>query len=121
MSVALTREQMARIRVNRNDRVLSAVRSGESGWCPQANAEVLMPSNGVCAWCGTDHTFKSRLTNRQVETMRMLAHGKSRKQIAHELEVSETTVANDWRDIRHRLGARTTTQAVVMLVREGSV
>lgn len=121
MSVALTREQMNRIRTLRNKPLLEAVRNDGPQWCAVAAAEVHMPENGVCLWCWTDHTHRSKITNRQVESMRLLAHGGTRKQIAHQLNISETTVANDWRDVRKSLGARTTTQAVVMLVREGSV
>jgi DNA-binding CsgD family transcriptional regulator len=89
-------------------------------WCPVAKAEVFMPESGICLFCRTDHSFAARLTEREREGMRLLAHGRTRKEIARLIGVSETSVANDWRNIRQKLNAVTTTQAVVMLVREGS-
>jgi DNA-binding CsgD family transcriptional regulator len=91
-----------------------------SEWCPVAQALVYVDRPDNCAWCHTDHTLGSRITLRQLAGMQMLAQGKTRKVVAVELGVTETTVANDWRDVRMKLQARTTAHALAMLVREGS-
>src|SRR5919112_2023378 len=61
------------------------------------------------------------LTERELEVIRALARGKSDRQIAHTLGISEKTVNNHTSNIYRKLHIFDRTQAVIYAVREGII
>ena len=61
------------------------------------------------------------LTEREVEVLRLLAHGRSNKEIAHDLMISEKTVKSHVSNILAKLGVPSRTQAALYAVRVGLV
>lgn len=62
-----------------------------------------------------------RLTNREVEVLGFLARGRSNRDIANELFISENTVKNHVRNIFEKLELHTRTEAALYAVRENLV
>lgn len=62
-----------------------------------------------------------RLTERELEVIKALAHGKSNKEIAQTLGISEKTVRNHTSNIYKKLHIFDRTQAVIYAIREGLV
>jgi two-component system, NarL family, response regulator LiaR len=62
-----------------------------------------------------------KLTDREIEVLRMLAEGKSNKEIAASLFISETTVKTHVSNILLKLGVPSRTQAALYAVRIGLV
>ncbi len=58
----------------------------------------------------------ARLTRRELECLRLLAHGEQPKRIAYLLGLTTKTVEHYVTAARRKLGARTTTQAVAIAV-----
>jgi DNA-binding NarL/FixJ family response regulator len=61
------------------------------------------------------------LTDRELEVIKALAQGKSDRQIAHSLSISEKTVGNHTSNIYRKLHIFDRTQAVIYAVREGVI
>jgi DNA-binding NarL/FixJ family response regulator len=61
------------------------------------------------------------LTDRELEVIRALAQGKSDRQIAQSLDISEKTVGNHTSNIYRKLHIFDRTQAVIYAVREGVI
>ncbi len=62
-----------------------------------------------------------KLTEREIEVLRLLARGKANKEIAVELHISETTVKTHVSNILMKLGVLSRTQAALHAVRIGLV
>lgn len=62
-----------------------------------------------------------KLTEREVEVLRLVARGKANKEIAAELHISETTVKTHVSNILMKLGVPSRTQAALHAVRIGLV
>jgi NarL family two-component system response regulator LiaR len=62
-----------------------------------------------------------KLTDREVEVLRLVAEGKANKEIASELHISETTVKTHVSNILMKLGVPSRTQAALYAVRIGLV
>jgi DNA-binding NarL/FixJ family response regulator len=63
----------------------------------------------------------SHLSDREVEVLRLIACGLPNKQIAHALNIAESTVKNHVRNILSKLGAQDRTQAAMTAVQRGIV
>ena len=59
-----------------------------------------------------------RLTERELEVLRLVAQGKSNREIAGDLYISENTVKNHVRNILEKLHLHTRMEAVMYAVRE---
>jgi DNA-binding NarL/FixJ family response regulator len=94
-------------------KTIKAAGMGQVMLSPQAAArlmrEVKLPDSPVA------------LTNREVEVLRLLASGKSNKEIALELMVSETTIKTHVSSILLKLNLPSRTQAALYAIRIGLV
>ena len=63
----------------------------------------------------------ARLSAREVEIVRLLAHGRTAAEAARELVLSPHTVRTHIRNAKEKLGAHTTAELVAMAVRAGAV
>jgi DNA-binding NarL/FixJ family response regulator len=64
---------------------------------------------------------RNTLTQREMEVLRMIAQGKSNKEIAAELQLSANTVAVHRANIMDALGIHKTAELVVYAIRNGLV
>jgi DNA-binding NarL/FixJ family response regulator len=69
----------------------------------------------------SDAEITPRLTERELEVVRALARGKSNKEIAQSLGISEKTVRNHASNIYKKLHIFDRTQAVIYAIRRGLV
>jgi DNA-binding NarL/FixJ family response regulator len=65
--------------------------------------------------------FYDGLTNREIEILKLLAHGMANKQIAYRLKISEKTVRNHVSNTYEKLGIYDRSQAVLYAVKKGLV
>jgi DNA-binding NarL/FixJ family response regulator len=68
-----------------------------------------------------EHLADETLTVRELDVLRMVAHGKGNKIIASDLEIAENTVKNHIKNILIKLGADDRTGAVMTAVRRGYI
>jgi DNA-binding NarL/FixJ family response regulator len=61
-----------------------------------------------------DHRDFEDLSPKQLAALRLLAQGLERKQIAEQMGVGEETVKSHLSEVRRKLGARTSAQAVAI-------
>ncbi len=66
---------------------------------------------------GADHD----LTEREITVLRLVAEGKTNKEIANNLDLSEKTVKNHVRNIFHKLQVYDRTQAAISAIRKGII
>jgi DNA-binding NarL/FixJ family response regulator len=64
---------------------------------------------------------QSQLTEREVDVLRQVAEGKTNKEIANHLVISEKTVKNHIRNIFQKLGAYDRTQAAMEALKRGII
>jgi DNA-binding NarL/FixJ family response regulator len=78
--------------------------------------------DGVNAPADSAHAAASlRLTPRERQILQLVAEGKSRKEVAFTLEISEKTVAFHRNNLKHKLGLATTAQLTRYALDEGLV
>lgn len=70
---------------------------------------------------GRARTNESRLTEREQEVLRCLAHGMSTFGVARELSISPTTVRNHVQNLLQKLNVHTKLAAVALAYREGLI
>ena len=61
------------------------------------------------------------LTEREITVLRLVADGKTNKEIANALDLSEKTVKNHVRNIFHKLQVYDRTQAAILAIRKGLI
>lgn len=61
------------------------------------------------------------LTEREITVLRLVADGKTNKEIANSLDLSEKTVKNHVRNIFHKLQVYDRTQAAILAIRKGLI
>lgn len=94
-------------------RAIKAAAAGQVQLSPQASAYLLRSVQTTGA--------TEALTEREAEVLRLLAQGKSNKEIAQRLHVVEDTVKTHVRHILAKLGVQSRTQAVLCAMRLGLV
>lgn len=94
-------------------RAIKAAAAGQVQLSPQASAYLLrsVQTTGVA----------EALTEREADVLRLLAQGKSNKEIAQYLSIVEDTVKTHVRHILAKLGVQSRTQAVLCAMRLGLV
>jgi DNA-binding NarL/FixJ family response regulator len=68
---------------------------------------------------GGGDTAASALTSRETEVLRLLAEGRTNRQLARELYISEKTVSVHVSNILAKLGVRSRTEAAAVARRDG--
>jgi two-component system NarL family response regulator len=105
--------------------IISAIRSvfkGESLINPSVASKILAEFSLLAEGKGkkasrTEHD----LTEREITVLRLVADGKTNKEIANDLDLSEKTVKNHVRNIFHKLQVYDRTQAAILAIRKGLI
>lgn len=95
------------------DQIRAGVHQAEAGEMPIAPALIQRLVTQHAASHTTGQQQLQRLTEREKDVLRQIAHGRSNAEIAHELYVSEGTVKTHVAAILHKLSLRDRTQAAI--------
>jgi DNA-binding NarL/FixJ family response regulator len=68
-----------------------------------------------------EHSLQDALTKREIEVLKMVAHGTPNKVIASDLALAEPTVKSHLKKIFQKLGANDRTHAVTIAIRRGYI
>jgi DNA-binding CsgD family transcriptional regulator len=63
-----------------------------------------------------DHGLKEVLSKREVEVLRLIAEGRTSREIASNLHISKDTVSSHRKRICHKLGIHSTAQLILYAV-----
>jgi NarL family two-component system response regulator LiaR len=99
-------------------RAVRAAHAGEALLDPTVAARLVQTIAARPSPRGTD---SQRLTRREHEVLELIAHGRSNKRIALELDISEKTVKTHVGHLLAKLGVSDRTQAALLAVQEGLV
>lgn len=99
-------------------RAIRAVYAGDTIMAPDIAKKMLSTFEGIS---DRDTQITPSLTERELEVIKALAQGKSNKQIAQVLGISEKTVRNHASNIYKKLHIFDRTQAVIYAIRKGLV
>ena len=86
---------------------------------PAIARHVLEQFRDIASMGKTMETIAAPLTNRETEVLNHIANGKSNKQIAYVLKISEQTIKNHISAILRKLNANDRAHAVVLAIRHG--
>ena len=103
------------------DEVADAVRAvarGQALVTPSMATKLLGEFNVLSRRVDEQHGTRRRLTDREIEVLRLVAKGMSNKDIAAELVIAENTVKNHVRNILEKLQVRSRIEAAMYAVRE---
>jgi two-component system NarL family response regulator len=103
------------------DEVANAIRAvvrGQALVTPSMAAKLFSEFNVLSRRVDAQHGTTPRLTDREVEVLRLVAKGMSNKEIATELVIAENTVKNHVRNILEKLQMRSRMEAAMYAVRE---
>lgn len=94
------------------ERITDAVRAAArgEGWFSQAIAAQM------ATWVRTDSTDSTKLTERELDVLRLLVQGKSNPQIASELCITERTLRYHLGNIYAKLGVHSDREAIVWAI-----
>jgi DNA-binding NarL/FixJ family response regulator len=95
-----------------------AVARGQALVSPSMATNLLTEFNLLSRRVAEQHGDAPRLTDRELEVLRLVAKGMSNKEIAAELVIAENTVKNHVRNILEKLELRTRMEAAMFAVRE---
>ena len=98
-------------------RAIRIVHSGDAIMAREVAEKMLATFEGI----RSEADVAPRLTERELEVVKALARGKSNKEIAHALDISEKTVRNHASNIYKKLHIFDRTQAVIYAIRKGLV
>jgi DNA-binding NarL/FixJ family response regulator len=101
------------------DQLIAAIRAiamGSTLFQPAVTDRLLRAAGGVRS---TPDASRERLTEREVEVVRLMSGGYSNKEIAHALGTAEGTIKNHVSSILAKLGVRDRTRAVLKALETG--
>ena len=103
-------------------KAIRAVAQGESLIHPAVASKILTEFSLLASGKGRkpgrlDHD----LTDREITVLKLVAEGKTNKEIANDLDLSEKTVKNHVRNIFHKLHVYDRTQAAIHAIRRGII
>jgi DNA-binding NarL/FixJ family response regulator len=105
--------------------IISAIRSiskGESLIHPSVASKILAEFSLLSEGKGRKQGRTGHdLTEREITVLRLVADGKTNKEIANDLDLSEKTVKNHVRNIFHKLQVYDRTQAAILAIRKGLI
>ena len=102
------------------DEIADAIRSVANGQAlvsPVMTTKLLSEFNALSRRLEEEHDGR-RLTDRELEVLRLIARGMSNKDIGTELVIAENTVRNHVRNILEKLQVRSRVEAAMYAVRE---
>jgi DNA-binding NarL/FixJ family response regulator len=99
--------------------VAAAIRAAHRGQLQLDPAVTRQALSGLGG--GPREDLRSKLTTRELEVLRLVGDGKSNKQIALELGISERTARTHVSNLLRKIRLTSRTQAAVLAVREGLV
>lgn len=106
-------------------KAIRAVSRGESMIHPSIAAKILNEFSQLSSGRGQKGTRAARsgeeLTERELTVLRLLAEGRSNKEIANELKLSDKTIKNHIHSIFRKLDVTDRTKAVISAVRLGLI
>jgi NarL family two-component system response regulator YdfI len=88
---------------------------------PLAEADDVTGGLGIAPTAFVDNAFSEHLTGREIEVLRLIANGRSNKQIASLLRISEHTAKFHVSSVLAKLGAGSRTEAVSLGILRGLV
>lgn len=105
--------------------ILAAIRAiskGESLIHPSVASKILAEFSLLSKGKGRrKSSLEHDLTEREITVLRLVADGKTNKEIANVLDLSEKTVKNHVRNIFHKLHVFDRTQAAILAIRKGII
>jgi DNA-binding NarL/FixJ family response regulator len=96
---------------------IRAVANGQALVSPSMTTKLLSEFNSLSRRLVEEHDGR-RLTDRELEVLRLIARGMSNKDIGTELVIAENTVRNHVRNILEKLQVRSRVEAAMYAVRE---
>jgi DNA-binding NarL/FixJ family response regulator len=96
---------------------IRAVASGQALVSPSMTTKLLSEFNALSRRLEEEHDGR-RLTDRELEVLRLIARGMSNKDIGIDLVIAENTVRNHVRNILEKLQVRSRVEAAMYAVRE---
>ena len=101
---------------------IRAVSRGESLIHPSVASKILAEFSLLSEGKGRRKgVLEHDLTEREITVLRLVADGKTNKEIANVLDLSEKTVKNHVRNIFHKLHVYDRTQAAILAIRKGII
>ena len=101
------------------DEMVAAIRAAHRGEL-QLDAALTRPLITALQRARSDDV-RSKLTVRELEVLRLVASGKTNREIAAELVISERTARAHVSNVLRKIGVRSRTQAALLAVREGII
>ena len=104
--------------------VVRAVHGGQSLINPSMAAKLLAEFAAMASRDGTapaEQVLAPRLTEREIQVLKLVARGMNNRDIAKELFISENTVKNHVRNILEKLQIHSRMEAVMIAVRENLI
>lgn len=102
-------------------KAIRAIYRGESLINPSVASKILSEFSQLSEGKGRRVRADHDLTERELSVIRLLAEGKTNKEIANALNLSEKTVKNHVRNIFHKLHAYDRTHAAMLALRKGLI
>lgn len=103
-------------------KAIQSVYRGESLIHPAVASKILAEFSLLAQKKGKKASWVEHdLTEREITVLRLVADGKTNKEIANNLDLSEKTVKNHVRNIFHKLQVYDRTQAAILAIRKGLI
>lgn len=103
-------------------KAIRAISEGESLIHPSVASKILNEFSLLAEGKGRKPgRLEHDLTDREITVLKLVAEGKTNKEIANALELSEKTVKNHVRNIFHKLHVYDRTQAAIHAIRKGLI
>jgi len=103
-------------------KAIRAIAEGESLIHPSVASKILTEFSLLAEGKGRKAgRLEHGLTDREITVLKLVAEGKTNKEIANVLELSEKTVKNHVRNIFHKLHVYDRTQAAIHAIRKGLI
>ncbi|HJU05943.1 MAG TPA: response regulator transcription factor [Nitrospiraceae bacterium] len=103
-------------------KAIQSIYRGESLIHPSVASKILAEFSLLAQKKGKKPSWVEHdLTEREITVLRLVADGKTNKEIANALDLSEKTVKNHVRNIFHKLQVYDRTQAAILAIRKGLI